>query len=133
MSISVEQWVTLFNWGHNPSDEQARYRRQTVRQFWQAYSRGKWRTWLERLGGHDVELQDMAKALKGARVKSRHYLGSQSVPMDRIRGSEGRRHDFVDEFNPLVLHTKDHWNDMAIAQLLGLALPPVDLIRRKDG
>jgi uncharacterized ParB-like nuclease family protein len=57
------------------------------------------------------------------------YAGIQEVPIDQIRGSGGRSHDFDRDFNPLKAHTKDRWLSVASARRQGKVLPPVKLIQ----
>jgi hypothetical protein len=125
----MEQWIALVNREYDPSDDRGGYRRRAEQQFWQAYARGKRRKWFTGPTSSKFQLQDLAEALKGLRVKARHDLGRQSVPVHRIRGSEGRSHEFDDEFNPRTLHTMGRWIDIAFAQQLGLELPPINLIK----
>jgi hypothetical protein len=129
MLPSLQETVVMFNQEHNRSDEIKGNRRRAVRQFWQAYSRGKWRRLLGRLAGFDNQLRHMDEALRGLQVKSRHYVGMQSVPVERIRGSEGRSRDFDAEFNPLAAHNDDRWISLATAVRRGATLPPVELFQ----
>ncbi len=64
----------------------------------------------------------------GSRVPSQHYAGQTSVPIDRIRGSEGRMKDFDDAFYPLHDRMLNRWLDVASMRLAGEDLPPVELI-----
>jgi hypothetical protein len=129
MSLTTENRIALFNWKHSSSKVYTMYRYQAERQFWRAHSRGKWRARLLRLDRNERSLLDLPEALRSVRVNARHYLGRESVPVDQIRGSEGRSHDFDSEFNPLRLTTMERWIDIAIAQQIGMVLPPVDLIQ----
>jgi hypothetical protein len=129
MSMTVEQWIALFNWEHNSEKGYTKYRYQAERRFWRAHLRGKWRARLLRLDKNEDRLLDLAEALRNVRVSARYYQGRNSVPVDQIRGSEGRSHDFDSEFNPLGLNIMERWIEIAIAQLRGMALPPVDLIQ----
>jgi hypothetical protein len=54
------------------------------------------------------------------------------VPINLIRGSQGRSHDFDRDFNPLQHHTKGRWLSVAAAWQRGKELPPVDLIQVRD-
>lgn len=57
---------------------------------------------------------------------------SQTVPVEQIRGSEGRSRDFDRAFRPLQSGTKDRWVRLALASREGLALPPVELVQVGD-
>ncbi len=62
-------------------------------------------------------------------VRGRHYVGAQTVRLDQIRGSEGRCHDFDQDFAPLQEHNKGRWLSVAAARLMNVTLPPVELIQ----
>jgi len=61
-----------------------------------------------------------------------HYAGQREVPLDQIRGTEGRSNDFDDRFHPLTDRTRQRWMSVARANEQGLSLPPVDLIQVGD-
>ncbi len=61
-----------------------------------------------------------------------HSAGRQEVPLDNIRGTEGRLNDFDDCFHPLDERTRQRWLSIARAQEQGFDLPPVDLIQVGD-
>ncbi len=65
-------------------------------------------------------------------VKSCRYVGLRTVPIRRIRGSQGRSQDFDRDFNPLKEHTKMRWIGIAAARQAGKSLPPVELIQVGD-
>ena len=60
---------------------------------------------------------------------SGRYAGLKLVAIDDIRGSEGRKADFDDQFNPLTDRMRQRWQSVAGAIAAGLDLPPVDLIQ----
>lgn len=62
------------------------------------------------------------------RVQIRATVGEMVVPLDRIVGSENRADDFDLEFYPLARHTAHRWIGVAIARLMDVPLPPVELI-----
>jgi len=62
-------------------------------------------------------------------VGGRHYAGTQAVPIDHIRGSEGRCSEFDASFWPLQTRTKRRWLSIALAHYMGESLPPVELIQ----
>jgi hypothetical protein len=51
-----------------------------------------------------------------------------SVPIDCIRGSEGRTEDFDDTFHPLHDRMRSRWLNVASMRLAGEGLPSVELI-----
>jgi hypothetical protein len=63
------------------------------------------------------------------RFQSSHSAGLQEVAIDRIRGSEGREHDFDNRFYPISDRTRQRWLSVAKAYYQGIGLPPVVLIQ----
>lgn len=61
-----------------------------------------------------------------------HYAGKREVPIDKIRGTEGRLNDFDDQFHPLTDRTQQRWLSVARANERGIDLPPVELIQVGD-
>lgn len=59
---------------------------------------------------------------------NQHYAGHKSVPINLIRGSEGRAEDFDDAFYPLHDRLRNRWLSVASVRLAGEDLPPVELI-----
>jgi hypothetical protein len=57
---------------------------------------------------------------------------TQTVPIDRIRGSENRCGDFDQDFRPLQGHTRERWLSVATARMSGVCLPPVELLAVGD-
>lgn len=60
------------------------------------------------------------------------HRGIQSVPLTKIRGSEGRTADFDADFRPLKATSKERWVNIAVAHARAEPLPAVDLIRVND-
>lgn len=65
-------------------------------------------------------------------ASQQHFAGLRSVPIARIRGSEGRAHDFDGHFNPLTENTQFRWLSVYQAKLADRPLPPVELIQVAD-
>lgn len=61
-----------------------------------------------------------------------HYAGQREVPLDKIRGTEGRLNDFDDRFHPLTDRTRQRWLSVATANEQGMDLPPVELIQIEE-
>ena len=77
-------------------------------------------------------LLDWGTALSGRKIRSQHYAGSRTVPINRIKGSEGRSGDFDYEFNPRQTRTRHRWLNIAAARSFGDTLPLVELIQLGD-
>jgi len=84
------------------------------------------------IAGRPRSLRSLTQATEGYRVCGQHGEGLKTVPLSRIVGSEGRCKDFDRDFRPLKTHTQERWYRVARAQLTGVNLPPVDLIRVGD-
>jgi hypothetical protein len=74
-------------------------------------------------------LADLDTNRKAEQTHSSHYAGIQSVPIEKIRGSQGRAEDFDLQFRPLQEHTRDRWLSVASALQKGIVLPPVELVQ----
>jgi hypothetical protein len=129
MLPSLQETIAIFNQEANRSEINYGNRRRAARQFWRAYSRGTRRRLWGALTGRSDRLQDLGSALGNVEVKTRHYAGVRSVPIELIRGSEGRSHDFDARFDPIDAQNEDRWIGIATARRLGVVLPPVDLIQ----
>lgn len=81
------------------------------------------------LTGHSRKLLDLTTEVSGRKIRGRHYAGARTVPINRIKGSEGRSSDFDCDFNPIHTRTRDRWISVAFAHSSGLILPPVELIQ----
>jgi hypothetical protein len=88
--------------------------------------RGQLRSVLTR---HPSDLLSLAEMDASSTVGTRRYAGIQKVPINHIRGSQGRAQDFDRDFYPLQNHNKDRWLSVAGARQRGKSLPPVDLIQ----
>jgi hypothetical protein len=84
------------------------------------------------LTGRSRQLLALAEIDATCVVHARRYAGLRTVPINLIRGSQGRSHDFDRDFNPLQAHTKGRWLSVAAAWQRGKQLPPVDLIQVGD-
>lgn len=74
-------------------------------------------------------LSDLDADRKAEQIHGSHYAGIYSVPIAKIRGSQGRTGDFDLQFHPLQEHTRDRWLSVASALQAGGALPPVELVQ----
>jgi hypothetical protein len=59
--------------------------------------------------------------------KNETYRGMQTVPIDLIVGSEGRYRDFNKYFLPRSEHLRQRWEQVDIARLKDVILPPIQL------
>ena len=105
-------------------------RRDMTTLYWRAYAVGQWRRLWRNLSGQSSRLRSLTSVTSG--VAQRINLGLQTIPLAKIRGSEGRANDFDVDFLPSQTHSKDRWIDIAAARQLGKPLPPVVLIQVGD-
>ena len=72
------------------------------------------------------------EATEGLGTWRQAYLGSRTVPVESIVGSEGRYADFDDEFLPLRGSSEEKWRSVYEALRRGEGLPPVSLLKVGD-
>jgi hypothetical protein len=77
-------------------------------------------------------LLDLASVEAQRVVDDRSNAVLRTVPLDQIRGSEGRVGDFDCDFYPLQQHTQERWLGIAAARQSGKELPPVALVQAGD-
>src|SRR5262245_17583478 len=82
-----------------------------------------------RLRGQSMRLLDLSRVASANTIGDRRAAGVQIVPIDQIRGSEGRCEDFDCAFHPLREYIEERWVSVARAQVRGISLPPVELIQ----
>jgi hypothetical protein len=130
--LSLQESVTMYMQDHSAREGDTLPRHRVMNQFLRARRQGQWRRLVMRLAGQPIWLRDLSNDLQYVQVKARHDVGVQSIPIDRIRGSEGRSQDFDSGFYPLAAHNDDRWISVAAAAQSGIILPPVDLIQLGD-
>jgi hypothetical protein len=81
------------------------------------------------LTGRSRTLLDLTAEVSKRKILRQHYAGSRTVPINKIKGSEGRSNDFDCDFNPLHTRTRERWMSVALARSLGFTLPLVELIQ----
>lgn len=97
------------------------------------YSQARGRAWRRQiwssLTGKSRQLLSLAEVGASCAVQARRHAGIRTVPIGKIRGSEGRCNDFDRDFNPLQTHTAGRWQSVAKARREGKGLPAVDLVQ----
>lgn len=73
---------------------------------------------------HLLSFHDVKQILK---PKNEVYVGMQTVPIDRIVGSEGRYQDFDSHFLPRANNLRQRWERVDEAHLTDTVLPPIQL------
>lgn len=105
-------------------------RRAIVQLFNKANSQAKRRRFLARFSSRSTQLKALQSQNNPADGQE---LGIQIVALDEIVGSEGRCHDFDNQFWPLKSHNCDRWVSIAQIMRRKKGLPPVQLIKTNDG
>jgi hypothetical protein len=119
--------LSILSGGTGNLDQERRYAYKATELFRTQRARAQWGRLWSRLWGRSKEISCLVgeKGLSGRRGRR---LGVQTVPIRKIRGSEGRCSDFDEHFRPLRKHTKRRWVNMCCAWLDGVVMPPVDLV-----
>lgn len=84
---------------------------------------------LSRATGRRYGLASLTELEKQYHISHRYRLGIQTVAIRKICGSEERCVDFDFAFRPSNPSCRARWLNIAVARQLGIALPPVDLIK----
>jgi hypothetical protein len=74
-------------------------------------------------------LLNLAACARTWKIQGQHFAGRQTVHIQQIRGSEGRSEYFDRFFRPRQKYTQRRWLSVAQACLMGINLPPVELIQ----
>jgi hypothetical protein len=82
--------------------------------------------WLRQRPFHLFNLETVTQQCQ---IGNQHHVGCLSVPLDQIRGSDDRNHDFDAGFHPRQSHSRQKWLSVAMTHLAGDLLPPVELIQ----
>ena len=106
----------------------ANLNRNLVSKYHEAQNKAWFAGLVARLLGRSNAILSLEAALSGKPAAASHYAGLRSVPVDAIHGSEARGDDFDRSFNPLSGRTMARWLSVARARLMGVPLPPVELI-----
>lgn len=78
------------------------------------------------------ELLSFEEVRKRLNVRGQRYLGHQTIPLDRIIGSEGRYADFDRRFLPRTDALRNRWSNVDRAMIQSVELPPVELYKIGD-
>lgn len=87
----------------------------------------RWKAWLRQWAARLTGRRNGLAALPGGAANGA-YAGTQTVALEKIRGSEGRAQDFDADFNPLSEATRERWLSIFRAWRQDKPLPPVELV-----
>ena len=116
-------------YGDDMSEDEPNLRGEALELYSHMSSSGKLHRTLNFLQHKSRKLLDIRFSKSPTCKQNRHYAGQQSVPIDQIKGTEGREGDFDDAFYPLHDRLRSRWLGVASARLTGRKLPPVELIQ----
>jgi hypothetical protein len=61
--------------------------------------------------------------------RGQRQLGLQTIRLDTIVGTAGARRDFDRRFRPTSTRPRSRWEQLALAQRRGAAIPPIEVYR----
>ena len=127
-----EQQRALLIRANSATGKKGRLEQQAITQADNLYHQASLSAWFSqffhRLTKRESHLQDLGRIVTRRTVAGR-YLGARAVPIHKIKGSESRSEDFDTSFRPLNPRNHQRWLNIAIVRLLGVDLPPVELIQ----
>jgi hypothetical protein len=91
--------------------------------------RARLRRWWSVLTGQSHSLLALHQPESMGTVRGSYAVGICAVPVRQIRGSESRSDDFDADFCPRQQQTRGRWLSIATARLLGVTMPPVELLQ----
>jgi hypothetical protein len=62
-------------------------------------------------------------------MRGERQLGLRAIPLDTIVGTAERRRDFDRHFRPTSNRVRERWEQLALAQRRGAAIPPIEVYR----
>jgi hypothetical protein len=73
-----------------------------------------------------LQLDEITGALG---IRGERQLGLQTIPLDTIVGTAEQRHDFDRHFRPTSNRVRERWEQLALAERRGAAIPPIEVYR----
>jgi len=62
-------------------------------------------------------------------MRGERQLGLRTIPLDTIVGTAGQRRDFDRHFRPTSNRVRERWEQLALAERRGEAIPPIEVYR----
>ncbi|NDJ77356.1 MAG: hypothetical protein GYB65_13970, partial [Chloroflexi bacterium] len=93
-----------------------------------------WSRILADVQGKDIGLLDFADIAHRLHLDNAVYQGTQTIPLDKIVGSEDRYHDFTRAFLPLNQELRERWSNIATLYLdpMSSGVPPIEVYKVGD-
>ncbi len=76
--------------------------------------------------GRLLQLDEIVGALG---MRGERHLGLQTIRLDTIVGTAGSRLDFDRHFRPTSNRVRSRWEQLALAERRGVAVPPIEVYR----
>jgi hypothetical protein len=73
-----------------------------------------------------LQLDEITGALG---MRGERQLGLQTIPLDTIVGTAEQRRDFDRHFRPTSNRVRERWEQLALAERRGAAIPPIEVYR----
>jgi hypothetical protein len=101
---------------------------QAVALFWQTSSRGWFYRLWARMTHRATRLLDLDDTMQCNQVQNSTYAGLKAVCIACIKGTLGKSDVFDAAFHPVKESSRSRWLGIALENLRGRVLPPVDLV-----
>lgn len=95
--------------------------------FSRAKTRARFQSLLNTLTWKNTDLLSFYEVTSIIKPKSETYKGMQTIPVNKIIGSEGRYHDFSSAFLPKREMLRSRWESVDRAVLNDVVLPPISV------
>jgi hypothetical protein len=77
----------------------------------------------------DDHLLQLDEVVGGLGMRGERQRGLQTIRLDTIVGTAGSRRDFDRHFRPTSNRGQERWEQLALAQRRGVAIPPIEVYR----
>ncbi len=100
---------------------------QALDDFNKAKRRAHFNTFFNTLQWKNSDLLSLYEVTKIIKPRKETYLGMQTIPVNKIIGSEGRYRDFSSAFFPKKEMLKNRWTSIDMARMDDVILPPISV------
>ncbi|MBC7815066.1 MAG: ParB N-terminal domain-containing protein [Burkholderiales bacterium] len=107
------------------------YQTQAMFQWDMAHGRAQRLKWIASLRRKNIELPDFNRVTNSLHLHTAIYRGIHVIQLEKIIGSVGRFHDFVDGFLPVSSELSSRWQSLAALTINPSSggLPPIDVFK----
>jgi hypothetical protein len=84
---------------------------------------------LRRQPGTGDRLLQLDEIIGALGMRGERQLGLRTIPLDTIVGTAGQRRDFDRYFRPTSNRVRERWEQLALAERRGEAIPPIEVYR----